>query len=540
MTISVVRLPRPRLPAVARCVEGDCPKPGYGAVYALIDPRNSSVRYIGKTTGALSARLHGHLHSKNDDVREWVRELAAAGRRPSLRVIRHVPAADLDVAERETIADFAMAGWPLLNRTGIPAQATTDPEVAAQRARRAQSMDAAAADWAEAERQRLVQAELDRGCAATASAALFAVAQRVSGGPAPPPIEVLADADATGFPETLIECLPGLGVRRPTNPERNEVARQIGAFVQGWAYRNGVVDSRPDGYAMSRPVHQLADHLRVAMYHADEIPELSARERHWRSPSDMLKVVALAAWHEVAVMPWVLAAREAKLPSTGAAFADLVSDDPHVRAALEAWDAAPWHPETEELEFRYMDPVQLYAIVVPYAEGDLRVIADDAAQRVDMKSTFAELGRVKGLTRAAAAMFHRIDPDAVTRTLGSDILSTVDGRLAGRALTAGTARTVLEELAKTIQGTRLDDRPEGSYDALKYLASLVAPRELPTVPSPFWLADVMHTMRVKQTCAAFAALVARGVAATPELDPVQIVNDSIQVWFPRARRSVYG
>ncbi len=500
-----------RLPAVARCTEGADPAQGCGVIYVLVDPRHDTVRYVGKTVDALAARLSGHLHSKNALLRQWVRDLATAGHRPILRVVREVPLAGLDDAERRAIADFASDGWPLFNLTGIPAQVVSDSAVAAVRARRARAMATAEADWAEAERRRLVQQDLDMGTSAAAHAALFAVAQRVSGGPLPPPIRALRSADVTSLPEELARHLPGGDQYPPADLfDRGQVCRATARFMHSWGIQVGVFRSRD---YLPKVVHDLCEHLEDEM-RFDGDPERFPRyrcQRRWRSQQDMLKVAALAEWHRTAVVPWRAAAEAAKLPSSGAGFARAVTDDPDVRAALETWECAPW-TSTRGDDRDQLDPLSLYCLVTPYADDGLRWVADDAAARVGLAETFATLARANGLTAPAVAMFHRVDQDAVSRTYGVDVARMVDGRV---GLPDGTSRRVLADLVEIIRGLPSEQKPPRDAAASDFLRAVLAPREMTPAPYPFWRSGVMVTTAVSQVRATFDALIVRGVASPP-------------------------
>lgn len=83
-------------------------------VYALRDPRDGAVRYVGYTTN-LKQRLHGHIYSrtKTDTPRTlWVRELKGLGLEP---IIEPVHRASGENDESEWIAWFRAAGFDLLN-----------------------------------------------------------------------------------------------------------------------------------------------------------------------------------------------------------------------------------------------------------------------------------------------------------------------------------------------------------------------------------------------------------------------------------------
>jgi hypothetical protein len=56
-------------------------------VYHLVDPRDSTVRYIGKTTnpkGRLRAHIQEASERQNTDKKRWIHELCAARLKPVL------------------------------------------------------------------------------------------------------------------------------------------------------------------------------------------------------------------------------------------------------------------------------------------------------------------------------------------------------------------------------------------------------------------------------------------------------------------------
>lgn len=91
-------------------VEAEAMRRFPATIYALVDPRDGTARYIGQTR-APSARLRGHLRSPpNDAVARWFAELAAEGSTPSMRAIVRVPAREADFAERYWIQFYRSVG----------------------------------------------------------------------------------------------------------------------------------------------------------------------------------------------------------------------------------------------------------------------------------------------------------------------------------------------------------------------------------------------------------------------------------------------
>lgn len=60
-------------------------------IYALVDPRDDTVRYIGATGQVLDERLKEHLSAPTSrDTASWFRELAGIGIKPEIRLLTWV------------------------------------------------------------------------------------------------------------------------------------------------------------------------------------------------------------------------------------------------------------------------------------------------------------------------------------------------------------------------------------------------------------------------------------------------------------------
>lgn len=89
-------------------------------IYALLDPRDQSVRYVGQTSKALPARLKTHIKDcrtvKNHRAC-WVKHLVSLDLKPAMFLLEEVPGEFWQEAERFWIAHFAATGARLTNST---------------------------------------------------------------------------------------------------------------------------------------------------------------------------------------------------------------------------------------------------------------------------------------------------------------------------------------------------------------------------------------------------------------------------------------
>ena len=95
-------------------------------IYALTDPRDGEVHYIGVTKNVYT-RLEQHVNytSGTESKRAWINELEQEGLSPELDVLETIEAGldvDLVAQEREKhwIFEFLKSGAPLLNVSGVP------------------------------------------------------------------------------------------------------------------------------------------------------------------------------------------------------------------------------------------------------------------------------------------------------------------------------------------------------------------------------------------------------------------------------------
>lgn len=87
------------------------PFPSCVAVYALLDPRDNTVRYVGKTT-CPELRLREHIESAGNQSRRcrWIADLVAHGMEPTMVILDRVSAARWEHVERRWIAFYSRRG----------------------------------------------------------------------------------------------------------------------------------------------------------------------------------------------------------------------------------------------------------------------------------------------------------------------------------------------------------------------------------------------------------------------------------------------
>lgn len=90
--------------------------PTTGSVYVLTDPRDGTIRYVGKTTKPLSERLAGHLASPtNPAMRLWISVLSAQRLVPTITLVSTVAEERLSTEEARQIKRHAKQGHRLFN-----------------------------------------------------------------------------------------------------------------------------------------------------------------------------------------------------------------------------------------------------------------------------------------------------------------------------------------------------------------------------------------------------------------------------------------
>ena len=91
-----------------------------GLIYGLFDPRDETLRYIGKTCGPLRKRFLEHIRKSRSGKTHrdcWIRELESLSLIPDCIILESVTLSDLNDAEVWNISYFKSIGCQLTNHT---------------------------------------------------------------------------------------------------------------------------------------------------------------------------------------------------------------------------------------------------------------------------------------------------------------------------------------------------------------------------------------------------------------------------------------
>ena len=90
---------------------------GKAYIYALVDPRDDSVRYVGRSVKP-KARLQQHLSDKTTNLEKiaWLDDLKTIGLKPALRILEETTADAALEVEGSWIAKGHDQDWPLTNQ----------------------------------------------------------------------------------------------------------------------------------------------------------------------------------------------------------------------------------------------------------------------------------------------------------------------------------------------------------------------------------------------------------------------------------------
>lgn len=110
-------------------VENEKCKISTASIYALVDPRNQEIRYVGRTITDLDMRLRGHVWDAEFDYEgagkqrlNWLVDLRSNGLQPEIRLLETVDICDLD-AELRWMVKLTVEGTELTNAQFIPSKA---------------------------------------------------------------------------------------------------------------------------------------------------------------------------------------------------------------------------------------------------------------------------------------------------------------------------------------------------------------------------------------------------------------------------------
>lgn len=443
-----------------------------GTLYALVDPQDGTVRYIGQTTKPLRVRLAGHLSNPSPRVASWLADLAQGGVQPQIVPVREsVPAADLLTVEREEITARLLAGEDLLNEA-IAASA----------------------------RQVLFEREEDRRREAV-RVAWEHVANQVRalvGGPMSPgdlsPIP-LDPRSMHAYSEVLriqhepeVERLPGddhhISARRRVRIAQGEAGDILWGWTRGaWGRLRGMARNEFD------------DILEARICAATNGP--------WADPEDLPRYLALVPWGMVAVSPWAALAERAGMDASGKDFIEWVSDDPAVREGLHLLlvrAGARMGPLSRLDDFHRDQRPSVALVAMAAAHG--RSFDLPELIRPEIVEALRCMARDRELTEPMADLLCDLDPKALDRTFGPDIAADIDSRL---GLPPGTARDVL--------ATLLADRRAGVLGKLEDVVDR-AGKKMPTVTAPNY--SQWRGNSVPATQSVIASLIKAGLMGAPE------------------------
>ncbi len=334
-----------------------------GTVYALVDPRDGKLRYIGQTRQPLAQRLRGHLGRPASAVGRWIEELRAADLQPQIVAIRvNVPVEDLRAAECEEIIRIIGAGDVLLN-------------------------DQSTAEGRELNRLRLV-AECEAAWRQVAE-----VAFGLLGGPVPPgvlpqlPIPDFCWQFMSAVPPDHLERVRSL-LSRPQeegHEERYRTWRECSREIEMAETR--LTERAHSAFGEGRR----AGGDLIDRWMDETVPILATTP--CSSRADASRFLCLMMWYGTAVHPWRHLAKLAGVPLDDASFIQWAGRDEEVKDAL-AFLASRGERMLERLapvwRSDYREPgFLLGAVVVAYAG-----VEAPAEIRDELKTTFGTLAKI--------------------------------------------------------------------------------------------------------------------------------------------------
>lgn len=463
-----------------------------GTVYALVDPRDNSVRYIGASTQTLQARLNGHLKSKSPRVKAWVDELAVQGLKPRIEPITEgVPKDELADLERAEITRRLVAGEQLLNES-----ATAQGRRGLARKCEMDRIERERAAWEYAANQ---------------------VRAAVGGPLAPgriPRIQLGSYFNDAHEALAWTEDQPEGDDRR--SPDRRQ-SKKLRVLTATYEARETFWRGLSPGWGR---LQTNAGEQFKTMLEARACAVLGER---WSDTRDAADYVALVPWSLVAVAPWASLAERAGLDTSGRAFIEWVADDDKVRHPLEilllrSGERLGPLAILYEADWFVRPSTALLAMTAAHAPSfDL---PDELHPEV--RGFLEWMLRCRQLTQPMADLLLRLEPRALEKTLGLDIAPDIDSQL---ALTPGTTSRVL---AAVLERTGRN----GRTGELERIADRAQAR-LPTIDAPNFAGSPTTAPAMYQAIVASLAK-AELLTATPGgKSPDELVTEVRNLWSAR-------
>ncbi|GCD40381.1 hypothetical protein GKJPGBOP_08238 [Streptomyces paromomycinus] len=486
----------------------------YGTIYGLVDPRTDEVKYVGKTTKPITARLADHLAAPAPAVRVWIEELAIDGRRPEIVPLREdVPAPQLDAAEREEIATRAERG-DLLNIVGNKQGNARRRKASRQEAQRRKSEEEAVRQaWQQASWRQVA----DQIRAAT-------------GGPMPP-----SDIPARPVPAPVWDLYLAFH-------EADQVARQHEALLYPFLTRPGVKTEKTtsstlgieDAYAQRRCTDPaLERYMRAYCATFSWVDEGdrwgtkqgvfgrgdSAYKQDFRDSPHLARYLSLIAWAGRALDPWVALADKAGIGPGSGGFTEWVSDDNATREAIRLFQktAPGW------LGIRYQEwDTTVADFMLALGTAHIPGFAVPDLLKGNLQKRLNEVAGDRQATRAMCRLLQSINPRALDAVYGRDELAESDTTL---GLPPGTSAEVVRHVYGSGRGdpndrtAKLLQRHTGQFDAI----------DMPDYLN--WTGIHVPAMRVAAASFCLAGLFPDAAGASRE----ELLRTVTRTWMPDER-----
>ncbi|WP_333742716.1 hypothetical protein [Streptomyces ardesiacus] len=484
-----------------------------GTIYALIDPRSGAVRYIGQTTKPIAARLAGHLAAPAPLVRVWIQELAVEGRLPEIVAIREgVPAAELDQAEKEEIADHSSRGDLLnvvSNTIGNAKRRKASKEEAKRREVEERATDRA---WREASWRQVADQIRD-----------------ATGGPIAP-----GDVPVHPIPKSVWETYQSYQAA-----ERWLAQRRSGAFLLLPGV--GVAEAADSLEAREREkVRRLKRHCEEGMEtfmrtYSHIFTAVDDGERYgdgifgrgekaykvaFADPAHMARYLSLIPWAARSLDPWVALADAAGIDTREAAFANWVSNDPETRAAVELFQRSgtPGY-----LGRRYQEwDTDIASFALALGASHIPGFVVPELLKSSLRDQLVKVAKDRQATSQMCGLLQETDPQALDTVYGKDRLALADEEL---GLPTGLAAKVIMQVFGT-------DHRDPNSEIGKLLQRNAGTFHTPAVPEyATWSGVHIPAMRSMVACFCAAGLFSDAVDELRD----KAIDRSRRTWMPSDR-----